>query len=228
MKTEVSARGNMKRPQEIGLFDFDGTLVNGDSFLRFGVYAVGKAKFVIALFKALPWIAAWKGGLLTSSRAKEKLFGSLFKGMPYAEFKRKGESFASEMEGVLRRDVLQELERVHATGGLVVIASASVEEWIRPWAERYSVDFVIATKAEVDSDGKLTGGFSTPNCRGAEKARRVREYLDGILGDKTRAYATRNYGVHSGEETECVRVCAWGNLPDDREMLDMADEPHPV
>ncbi len=195
--------------KRVGLFDFDNTLVRGDSFIRFGVYALGKCRFALAVVEASPWLVAWKMGLLSSSAAKEKLFGFLFKGMDFAEFERKGKGFAAEISEMLRRDVKQEMDVLRDSRARIIVATASVEEWVRPWAIANGVDFVIGTKAEVDDNGRLTGRFSTANCRGEEKARRVQQYL-------------------ASESWPRCEIHAWGNMPDDMAMLEMADFPHSV
>lgn len=195
--------------KRVGLFDFDNTLVRGDSFIRFGVYAVGKCRFALAVVEASPWLVAWKMGLLSSSAAKEKLFGFLFKGMDFSEFERKGKGFAAEISEMLRSDVKQEMDVLRDSGARIIVATASVEEWVRPWAIANGVDFVIGTKAEVDDNGRLTGRFSTANCRGEEKARRIQQYL-------------------ASESWPQCEIHAWGNMPDDIAMLEMAGFPHSV
>lgn len=195
--------------KRVGLFDFDNTLVRGDSFIRFGVYALGKCRFALAVVEASPWLVAWKMGLLSSSAAKEKLFGFMFKGMGFSEFERKGKGFAAEISEMLRSDVKREMDAMRDTGARIIVATASVEEWVRPWAIANGVDFVIGTKAEVDDNGRLTGRFSTANCRGEEKARRIQQYL-------------------ASESWPQCEIHAWGNMPDDMAMLEMAGFPHSV
>lgn len=213
-----------RRMREIGLFDFDGTLVEGDSFIRFGIFAVGKAKFYTSVARATPWLIGWKTGMMSSSKAKEKLFGFLFRGMMKREFENKGELFASEITKMLRPEVYQDLIRLRDAGVEVVIASASVEEWIRPWAKTQGVDCVIGTQVEVDGEGRLTGSFSTPNCLGKEKVMRVREYLRKKLMDDKRETLFGN----EEDDLKGLEISAWGNLPDDKWMLEMADHPHKV
>jgi len=45
------------------------------------------------------------------------------------------------------------------------------------------VDAVLCTELEVGADGRLTGRLAGRNCRGEEKARRVREWLAGARLD---------------------------------------------
>lgn len=220
----MESGGEKRRMREIGLFDFDGTLVEGDSFIRFGIFAVGKAKFYTSVARATPWLIGWKTGMMSSSKAKEKLFGFLFRGMMKREFENKGELFVSEITKMLRPEVYQDLIRLRDAGVEVVIASASVEEWIRPWAKTQGVDCVIGTQVEVDGEGRLTGSFSTPNCLGKEKAMRVREYLRKKLQDGKPESLLGN----EEDDLKDFEISAWGNLPDDKWMLEMADHPHQV
>lgn len=220
----MESGGEKRRMREIGLFDFDGTLVEGDSFIRFGIFAVGKAKFYTSVVMAIPWLIGWKAGMMSSSRAKEKLFGFLFRGMTKREFEDKGELFVSEITKMLQPEIYQELIRLRDAGREVVIASASVEEWIRPWAKTQGVDCVIGTQVEVDGEGRLTGRFSTPNCLGKEKAMRVREYLRKKLLDGKLETLLGN----EEDDLKDFEISAWGNLPDDKWMLEMADHPHQV
>lgn len=67
-------------------FDFDGTLINGDSFGLFARFALGNMTFIKALLCFSPWIFAWKFGMVSNGRAKEVLFGNLFKGYSYEKF----------------------------------------------------------------------------------------------------------------------------------------------
>ena len=78
--------------------------------------------------------------------------------------------------------------------------SASPELYVTPIGRRLGFDTVLATRLEVDADGRLTGRLLGPNCRGPEKVMRLREWRGEGLA---LAYA---YGDSSG----------------DREMLDLA------
>lgn len=202
----------------LGIFDFDGTLIKGDSFIRFGIYSVGLTRFILAIIKSSLWILRWKSGMISSSIAKEKLFLSLYKGMPYGHFIKKGEEFADTINENLKEDVFEAMAKMIEDGGLVIIATASMEEWIKPWADRNNVSTVIGTKVQVDGNSRLTGKFSTPNCRGQEKVRRIVEYLSSLETDET-----PDAGILGK-----YRVSSWGNLPEDRAILEIADYPHVV
>lgn len=169
------------REQQLTVYDFDGTLIKTDSFIRFAHFAVGTTGLALAILKSLRWLLAWKVGLTTSSKAKQKLFSALYKGKSAEWLSKKGEEFVEILEKEERPEICATLRERIEREERVVIATASIEEWVRPWAEKKGVQTVIATKAE-KIDGRLTGLFSTPNCLGAEKLRRV-ELLFGDVTD---------------------------------------------
>lgn len=118
--------------ERYAFFDFDGTLIRGDSFGLFARFAVGRAAFFKAVFISSPWIIAWKLRCISNSKAKERLFGKLFGGMPYADFKRYGEAFSKVIESRIKLDTVRRLRQHVDAGDTVVIVTASMAEWIAP------------------------------------------------------------------------------------------------
>lgn len=191
--------------ERYAFFDFDGTLIRGDSFRLFARFAVGQTAFLKALILSSAWIIGWKLGIISNSRAKEYLFGELFKGMPYADFQRYGEAFSKVIESRIKPDTVRRLREHVANGDTVAIVTASMAEWIAPWAKGYGVDTLLTTAPEVDpATGRLTGRFLGANCHGAEKARRITERF-GSLKD--------------------AEVWAYGDSAGDDAMLALADHP---
>ena len=109
----------------------------------------------------------------------------------------------------------------------MAIVSASIDNWVRPFAEMYlqsdnaqdksqgnvqdnvqdnkpsSPIIVLGTKVEVDAAGCLTGRFATPNCYGPEKVRRIEAVWP---------------------HREQYDVSAFGDSRGDKEMLAYADQ----
>ncbi|MGA1052242.1 MAG: haloacid dehalogenase-like hydrolase, partial [Ilumatobacteraceae bacterium] len=68
-----------------------------------------------------------------------------------------------------------------------------------------------ATRLEIGGDGACTGRLDGPNCRGAEKVRRLTDWLESD-------------GLGLGE----VTLWAYGDSSGDRELLAAAQHPHLV
>ncbi len=190
--------------KKIAFFDFDGTLTRKDSFIEFAVLSVGRFGLVKALAKNFFSLAGWKLGLIPNWKAKQKLFASLYAGMTSGRFDKHCEAMADHIDGILRPDIVALLDRHLENGDAVYIVSASVDKWIRPWAMRRGVTGVIGTEIETDENGRLTGQFSTRNCYGEEKTRRIREVMP---------------------EVDQCEIWAYGDSAGDRPMLEMAQHP---
>lgn len=190
----------------IVFFDFDGTLTTKDTFGEFAINAVGKLRYIRSLLLSSPFIVAWKMGIVSNSTAKQHLFSRLYKGMTSCRFETLGQDFADAIDGMLRPDGTELLERHLSAGHEVWIVSASLGTWIRPWAKRHGVAGVIATEAEIMPDGTISGRFATPNCHGEEKANRIREKFPEL-----RSHTSYAYGDSTGD-LPMIRICDDGKL----------------
>lgn len=133
---------------------------------------------------------------------KEAFAGNLWTGVKHEDYLYAAKSYAEmRVEKNLLPRAMNAFSRHLTSGDDVYIVTASFKDWVEFWAERYGVS-VIGTELGV-SGGVLTGRFSTPNCRGAEKVRRIR--------------AKANLEAYS-------KIYAYGNSGGDRQMLAIADE----
>lgn len=178
----------------LALFDFDGTITRKDSMFAFIRFVKGRYRFFRSMIRLLPLLIANRLGLISNSRAKEKMLAYFFKGMNYAEFKRYGERFCEEkLPQILKRAALDKINWHRSKHHRIIVVSASIEEWIRPWTDSMNLE-LLCTEMEVN-DNRLTGKFSTPNCNGEEKLKRIKELID--LEDYSMIYA---YGDTKGDE----------------------------
>ena len=133
---------------------------------------------------------------------KEAFLTLLWKGVPREEYLAGALRYAgNRVEGLLAPLAMSVFLRHVERGHDVYVVTASMREWIEPWASQYEVQ-VMGTELET-VDGILTGRFNGANCRGAEKTRRIAEVVDLKAYDK---------------------IYAYGNSSGDREMLLLADE----
>ena len=192
--------------RHIRAYDFDGTLIKGDSFILFPIFSLSPIRLVKGILKSLPTVFSWKVlKKIAASEAKERIFYNLYRGLSLAVLNEKAESFADFLDKRMIPGILKCPPEV-STGIYNVIVSASPGFWIVPWSKRHNIDRVIATEVEIDA-GILTGHFSSPNCKGEEKVVRLKKEFPH-LSDAT--------------------VEAWGNSEDDLPLLNFADLGHYV
>jgi phosphatidylglycerophosphatase C len=106
----------------------------------------------------------------------------------------------------MRRDTVARLARHRDLGHRVVLVSASLEPYLLPLGAMLAADAVLCTRLELAPDGRLTGEIEGSNCRGPEKVRRLRQWLD-------------ENGLADAE------LWAYGDSSGDDELLATADHP---
>lgn len=194
-------QGGEQRP--LVAFDFDGTLSFRDSFLAFLAWRAGPLGWALGLAALAPdtilYMAHRDRGRLKAAAARVFL-----KGLRQAELEAACDEFANSSLGrrLIRPDAEQCWSHWKARGAELVIVTASPEEVVAPFARRLGADRLIGTRLARDAEGRLTGAFSTANCRGPEKVERLR----AVYGQGVRLAA------------------AYGDTAGDREMLELAEE----
>lgn len=184
----------------IAVFDFDGTIIRSDSLPDFLIRTFGRCAFLLRL----PLIAGMKlaalSGLLSAHQAKERVIGSFVKGMKEDDFLAACQAYASRIPELVYPAADKEIQMHREAGHELVIISASVPDWIRPWALAAGIRTVEGTELEIRA-GRLTGRFLTPNCKGEEKVRRFRS----LFPDPGHT------------------LYAYGDSPSDKPLLSIAD-----
>lgn len=161
----------------IAFFDFDGTVTTEDTLFGFIRFAKGNAKFILGLFALIPVLIAYKLKFIPNYKAKQKMLSWFFKGCSEDKFKKIAYDYSMNcIDNIIRPRAIKKLNWHKSQNHKVVIVSASIDCWIRPWC--YKNDFeLIATKLEI-KDSTITGNLITKNCHGKEKANRIKEIFD--------------------------------------------------
>ena len=116
-------------------------------------------------------------------------------------FKVANEYSLNHIDKIVRTKAIERLNWHKKQGHKIVVVSASIDCWLRPWCNKNSLE-LIATKLEIKNE-MITGNLLTKNCYGVEKVNRIKEIYN--LKDFEYIYA---YGDSSG----------------DKEMLSIANE----
>jgi HAD superfamily hydrolase (TIGR01490 family) len=157
----------------VALFDLDGTMTRGDTLFPFLICLLGATRFLLRLPLALPWLLAMALRLVSRDRAKQAVLTAFLRGFPRSDLERRGADFARErLPGMLRPQAMQRLAWHKSRGHHCVLASASLDVYVEPWARAAGFDDVLATSLEYEG-GASTGRIEGTNCRAEEKVRRM-------------------------------------------------------
>jgi HAD superfamily hydrolase (TIGR01490 family) len=177
----------------IAFFDFDGTITTRDTLLEFIKFGKGKRAFYSGFLYNIFYLIAYKIKLISNQEAKEKVLSYFFKDMDLIEFDKLSEAFSKKkLPSIIRHGAEKEIARLQQGNFVVVIVSASPENWIRHWCKERNL-ILIASELEV-INGKISGKISGKNCHGEEKVRRILEKY--VLKEYDEIYA---YGDTKGD-----------------------------
>ncbi|MFL5739177.1 MAG: HAD family hydrolase [Flavisolibacter sp.] len=177
----------------IAFFDFDGTITTQDTLLAFIRSSKGIFPFILGFLINSPWLLAYKLGIISNQRAKERVLSYFFRGMKLEEFEEQCNRFSKNiLPHLMRPAALKEISRLRQNGSLIVVVSASPENWIRSWSKNEGLE-LIASQLEI-KEGRITGKILGKNCHGPEKVRRILE--KHVMSDYEEVFA---YGDTSGD-----------------------------
>ena len=179
-------------PTEAAFFDLDKTVIARASMVAFGrplrrEGLINRRLMLRALWGQLVYmqLGASEEKL---ARMRESVL-ALTKGWEQARVQELvRETLTSVVEPIIYKEALELIEEHKRGGRLVVILSASPEEIVGPVGEHLGVDRVIASRAEVDADGRYTGVMAFYSY-GPAKAVAMRELAEHLGIDLEASYA---------------------------------------
>ncbi|MEO8777372.1 MAG: HAD family hydrolase [Rhodanobacter sp.] len=187
---------------DLALFDFDGTITNRETMPDFMQMAVRPGRLWLGKILLLPLILAYKAKLVSGVvvRAAICLFG--FWRVPAHELEAHGQRFAENcLPTVLRPEAMSRIAWHKARGDTVVVVSGGLDVYLRHWCREHGVELLCSTLER--HNGKLTGRYFGHQCVRGEKARLVQEQFP---------------------LAHFAHVFAYGDTPEDRELLALAHE----
>lgn len=182
---------------DAAFFDFDDTLIHGDSLLTFLEEAAGA------------WTARRAFALAAASALRDRAFGG---DGAHVEFKTavKAKALRWTLAGATLDDcaaaagrvagrlrwceaMLKTVGDLRAQGARIVLATGALDVYLPAvLAPLGPLDGLLCTEMAV-VDGRLTGAMASANCVRGEKARRVREWLasQNVAGGASVGYGNR-------------------------------------
>ena len=186
----------------VAAFDFDGTITTKDTLFEFIKFSKGKFRLYTGVLLHSPLFLISVLGIFPKWQAKEIFFSYFFKNTNIKQFDEWGEKFVLVVEEMLNPHALSAIKKHQQNNDTLVVISASVENWIKPWCQKQGINAVLATQIEINPAGELTGKFHSKNCYGKEKVCRLLQVFPG----------KENY-----------TLVAYGDSKGDKELLAFAD-----
>ena len=181
------------------LFDFDGTLIKGDSIISFCFYAVKKRLCSpLHLLKAAALGALYMSHIITAEKSKQGSL-SFLKGKSASEVDKIAQGFAHDvLIPRLYPEGVAEIRMHQKAGREVWLISASTAFYLEPVRKHLKLSGLIGTRMHVQEDGTYSGLIDGHNCRGVEKTLRLAEVLAATdcMVDYADSYA---YGDTAGD-----------------------------
>lgn len=182
----------------MNVYDFDGTIYNGDSTVDFFLYALGRKPALIRYVPKQLWGFALYGAKRIGKTELKEYFFCFLSGINAVEL---AELFWDQNQDRIYRWYLRQRQPDD------IIISASAEFLLAPICQRLGIRRLIASKVN-----PKTGAFSGENCRGGEKVRRLKDeyqitHIHGFYSDSRSdlplaSIAHRAYLVEKGRLRE--------------------------
>ena len=187
---------------DLALFDFDGTITSRETMPDFVRAAVRPWRLRWGGAMLAPLVAGYRLGIVRGTTVRAAICHVGFRGMPVDEYRAQGLEFARRvLPSTLRPDVMRRIDAHRNRGDRVIVVSGGLDVYLGPWCAAHGLEVLCSALAE--RDGVLTGRYAGPQCVRGHKATRVRATcaLDAF-----------------------ERIHAYGDTPEDRELLDLAHE----
>ncbi|MGB9152411.1 MAG: HAD family hydrolase [Alphaproteobacteria bacterium] len=179
--------------KKAAIFDFDHTLIEGDSLWPYLGYAVGKGLSYVALAEALAVLTLryvqFRQPESARTFIKDRILRNLLAGKKQAAL-----APASARTRIWQKENAQMMRRLQehrANGDVIVIASGSLDLYLPILLRDIPHDALICTEIGV-KNGIVTGEMIKGNCVRQNKAARVKEWLDAN-GPFDETYGYGNY-----------------------------------
>ena len=185
----------------VAAFDFDGTLTRRDTLMPFLARGLGWPRFLLALLKCSPWLAAYALRLLRNDVAKARLLRATLSGVSTAQAQNwTARWLARDLSGQLRPWTLARLVEHQQAGHCCVMVSASPDIYLVRVARKLGFEGLVCTEMEVQGE-RLTGRMRTPNCHGEQKVLRLKSWLaERFDAASLNALTLHAYGDTAGDK----------------------------
>jgi len=188
--------------KNLALFDFDGTLTDAEMFTPFLKFSATKKRAWLIRLTLLPPYGFYRLGLLPAPTMRKLASFVAYKNKPISFLCPLGEEYAlTVIPKHLRKQAIERLHWHLEQGDTVVVVSASLNLYLKPWCKSLGVELICSELAT--KNGKFTGFYVNGDVSNYTKADRVKSMFN---------------------LDQFKRIYAYGDTPEDHALLALADE----
>ena len=190
--------------QRLVVLDLDGTITKSDTLIPFlaGCF-VRYPRLRLGLLLLPMYLLRFVASLISATEFKERLLTAFVGGLRVSSVESWARKFARRViDSGCNSEVLSFIERSQARGDRLIVVSASPDIYVPLIAGNLGIGETVSTRAEVNA-GRYTGRLLGENCKGAEKLRRLKEYLE--------ATRCESMAIAVGDEDSDLPVLEWAD-----------------
>jgi len=162
----------------LAVFDLDGTLVRGNSFLPFLVSYAWRRRRVWPLLMLPLYLGLYACRILSDRAAKERVLISFLRGQSTASVDEHAGWFCGWwVRHKLNEEVIGRLREHQQAGHRVILLSASPDVYVPAIGAFLGIDEVVCTQVSAD-DERWDGAIIGVNCKGDAKIELLRQRLE--------------------------------------------------
>lgn len=162
---------------QLAVFDLDGTITRGDTLFPYVTGYLNRHRWWgwPGMLRVIPTVGRYALGKADRGQLKASFIKSTLAGSTRSELSKwTGEFVRALLEDGLFGDARAKISTHREAGDRLVLMSASTDLYVPALARALGFHEVICTSVRWDGD-RLQGDLATPNCRGAEKTRCLKE-----------------------------------------------------
>ena len=158
------------------VFDLDGTLTSKDTLFEVLYFFRSRMNVYINTLILLPYFLLAKLRVIDSGDVKAKLIYSCLGNFDENHIRSKGNLFSEHMlPKLIKPNMAARLEWHAEQGHQIVIATASLDLWVKAWC--VSNSYLLVCTEALFIEGHLQPVFNSKNCKGLEKLKRIKALL---------------------------------------------------
>ena len=192
--------------QKLAIFEFDGTVIEGNSmFLFFREVSGGAIPYIWGLLST-SGIAMCRALRLCSKKTYyQHLTRHFLRGMTREEINAASRQLLFVLNKSVRGKVIAGIQKRRLDNYRMVLMSEGLADVIRPWAAQFGISDVMARELEYDADGRFTGSFAKTDDGLADLESTLQNKLNATRSDEVLAVSRRRKNAYL--EKIATRYC---------------------